>query len=317
MQTTDHPYLELEKRIGRAHLTQRLEIERHYAARAFGHGLTYFHFENMLWFHAPLRMSLKLMGLYRRGQRNAQSPVVRHNRLVIEGLPAAFEGFTLLQLSDLHLDLNPAITDAIAKAVQPVTYDLCVITGDFRCKTYGDFDVALREFSRLRPFLRGDVYGVLGNHDFIETVLPIEAMGVRMLLNEAVPLQRQGQVVYLAGIDDAHYYETDNIQKTAQHLDHNAKAILLSHTPEAYKKAAACGFNVMLCGHTHGGQICAPGGMPFIINSDIPLRFSGGSWRYRHMQGYTSSGTGCSGVDVRFWCPPEITLHTLTSGSDP
>jgi predicted MPP superfamily phosphohydrolase len=313
MLKTDPVYLHLERRLGRAHLTQRLETERYHATRAFGYGRTYFHIENMLWVHSPLKWCLRVMGLYRRGQRNARSPVVRHHTLFIEGLPAAFEGFTMLHLSDLHLDMNPAITDAVAAAVQRLDYDVCVITGDFRCRTYGLCDAMLRELARLRPFLHGDIYGVLGNHDWIATVPPMEAMGVRILLNEAVPLRRQDQVLYLAGIDDAHYYETDNIQKSAQHLDHDARAILLSHTPEAYKKAAACGFSAMLCGHTHAGQICAPGGIPFMINASIPLRLGRGAWRYRGMQGYTSAGTGCSGVDVRFWCPPELVLHKLSA----
>jgi predicted MPP superfamily phosphohydrolase len=313
MQQTDPAYLHLERRIGRAHLTQRLETERHYASRVIGHGLTYFHIENLRWFHWALRLFLKTVGLYWRGRRNAFSPIVRRNTLAIEGLPASFEGFTLLQLSDLHLDLSPGLTEAIAQAVSQVTSDLCVITGDVRAKTYGPSEAALHEFGRLRPFLHGDVYAVLGNHDFICTVPLLEACGVRVLLNEATFIQRDGKGFYLAGVDDAHYYETDNVQKASVHLDHEVPAILLSHTPEIYKRAAACGFSVMLCGHTHGGQICLPGGIPLLTNTRAPRSFARGAWRYRNLQGYTSTGTGSSGVDVRFWCPPEITLHTLTA----
>jgi predicted MPP superfamily phosphohydrolase len=314
MQKTDPTYLHLERRIGRAHLTQRLETETHHVARVIGHGLTLFHIENLLWFHWLLRLFLKGLGVYWRGRKNALSPVVRRNLLVIPGLPSSFEGFTLLQLSDLHLDLSPGLVEAVGQAVSRVSYDLCVITGDFRARTYGPYAAAIAEFQRLRPFLRGDVYAVLGNHDFIETVPLIEDCGVRVLLNEAVAVCRAGQRLYLAGIDDAHYYEADNIQKASVHLDHEVPAILLSHTPEPYKKAAACGFSAMVCGHTHGGQICAPGGIPVLTNTGAPRRFTRGAWRYRDMQGYTSAGTGCSGVAVRFWCPPEITLHTLSVG---
>lgn len=316
LQKTDPAYIDLERRVGRAHLTQRLDIERYHALRAAGHERTWFQIEHRLWIHRPLRIILKMLGLYRRGQRNARNVVVRPNRLTIAGLPRAFEGFTLLQLSDLHLDMSPAITDAIAVAVRRATYDVAVITGDFRHRIFGQCETMLRELTRLRPALRGDVYGVLGNHDWIETVAAVEELGIRILLNEAVPLQRGGQTLYLAGIDDAHSYETDNIQKAAEHLDQEARAILLSHTPAVYKKAAACGFSAMLCGHTHAGQICAPGGIPFMINARIPVRFARGPWQYRGMQGYTSAGSGCSGVDVRFWCPPEVTLHTLTAGPD-
>jgi predicted MPP superfamily phosphohydrolase len=309
---TDPLYLYLERRLGRAYLTQRLETERRFVARVFGHGLTFFHIENMHWFHWVLRLGLRMTGLYWWGQRNAKRIGVRRNRLTLAGLPPAFEGFTILQLSDLHLDLNPGITDAVIDMAQATPCDLCVITGDFRSRTWGPSDRMLREMARLRPALRGDVYAVLGNHDFIETVPPLEELGMRLLLNEAVALRRDGDVIFLAGIDDAHYYETDNIQRAAAHLDHPAPAILLSHTPETFRKAAACGFGAMLCGHTHGGQLCAPGGIPFIINARIPLRLVRGRWRYRNMEGYTSTGTGCAGLDVRFWCPPEITVHTLT-----
>lgn len=314
MRRGDPAYAILEQRLGRAHLTQRLETERYYTSKLHGGGLSCLSVECIPWLHGPLRVGLRLLGLYGRGQRNARNPVVRHHVLVIEDLPPAFEGLVLLQLSDLHLDISPSVTDAIAAAVQGVTYDLCVITGDFRCRTLGAPESTVAEMARLRPALRGEIYAVLGNHDCLDTVLPIEATGVRMLLNEAVPLRRAGQTLYLAGIDDAHYYETDNIQKAAVHLDRHARGILLSHTPEVYRQAAACGFSAMLCGHTHGGQICAPGGIPLVINSGIPLRFSRGPWRFRGMRGYTSAGTGCSGVDVRFWCPPEITLHTLSAG---
>lgn len=313
MQKTDPTYLALERRIGRAHLTQRLHTEAHYAARVLGPGLTFFHIENLRWFHWLLRLVLKATGLYWRGRRNAFRPVVRRNKLAIAELPAAFEGFTILQLSDLHLDIAPGLTDAVANAVSRLAYDVCVITGDFRSKTYGPTAPAMHEWGRLRPSLRGEVYAVLGNHDFIETVPLLEEQGVRVLLNEAVSVQRGGQMLCLAGIDDAHFYEADNLQKAAVHLDHEVPAILLSHTPDPYKKAAACGFGAMLCGHTHGGQICAPGGIPIVTNMRSSRRFAHGAWQYRNLRGYTSAGTGSSGVDARFWCPPELTLHTLSA----
>jgi len=90
-------------------------------------------------------------------------------------------------------------------------------------------------------------------------------------------------------------------------------SLLLSHTPEPYRRAAEAGFDVMLCGHTHGGQICLPGGVPITLDARIPRRFGRGAWRYGRMAGYTSPGVGTSIVDVRINCPPEITLHRLRS----
>jgi predicted MPP superfamily phosphohydrolase len=72
----------------------------------------------------------------------------------------------------------------------------------------------------------------------------------------------------------------------------------------------------MLCGHTHGGQICLPGGIPVLTDCDAPRRMARGAWRHGRLAGYTSAGSGCSIVDARFHCPPEITLHTLRAGTE-
>jgi predicted MPP superfamily phosphohydrolase len=309
---TESLYRMIEQRIGRAHLTHRLHMQSHWVAKVTGHGHTYFHIENMMWLHRLIRTSLKMTGLYRRGQQNALRAVVRHHRVVIPNLSPAFEGFTLLHLSDLHLDINPDLPEAITRVIAPLTYDACVITGDFRALTHGPTGPAIESFQRLRPALKGAVYAVFGNHDFIEMLPPLEATGIRLLMNESIVLRRGDDTLTLAGVDDPHFYQTDNIQKAATHLEPGMPSVLLAHSPEIFRKAAACGFDLLLCGHTHAGQICLPGGIPLFINARVPIRLVRGGWSYRGMQGYTSAGTGCSGVDVRFSCRPEVTLHTLS-----
>ncbi|MEI6562968.1 MAG: metallophosphoesterase [bacterium] len=303
----------LEERVGRALLAHRLHMEAHWVSRARRVGVTTFHIGGLLWYHWFMRVGFKMLGLYGWGQHNTLKIRVRLNRLPLHGLPPEFEGFTILQLSDLHLDANPKLVDAVVAAIQPLAYDIAVITGDFRVSTFGGTDPVLAALARLRPAIKGDVYAVMGNHDFIEMLLPVEALSIRFLMNEHVMLRRGNGSLCLAGVDDPHYYETDNIQAAAAHLNHDVPSILLSHSPEIYKKAAACGFDALLCGHTHGGQICLPVGIPVLQNSRAPWRMAQGAWDYQGMRGYTSSGTGSSGVDVRFWCPPEITLHTLTA----
>ena len=132
-----------------------------------------------------------------------------------------------------------------------------------------------------------------------------------MLLNECELISRGDQILYLAGIDDAHYYRVDNIEKAAVDIPDAGFSILLSHTPEIYRQAAHAGFDLLLAGHTHGGQICLPGSIPITLNSVLPRFMGAGSWKYRTMLGYTSVGAGCSIVAVRINCPPEITLHHL------
>ena len=155
------------------------------------------------------------------------------------------------------------------------------------------------------------IYGVLGNHDSIAFVTEFEAMGIRMLMNESVMLERGDARLALVGIDDHHFYRLGSIPKATADVPEGLPSILLSHAPEVYRQAAQAGFDVMLCGHTHGGQICLPGGYPATIDADVPRRMGRGAWRRRGMLGYTSPGAGTSIVDVRINCPPEITLHRL------
>jgi predicted MPP superfamily phosphohydrolase len=304
----------LEQRLGRVHAKQRLGIETDHEAQAFGQGLTFFHIENWYSVHSVIRNTLKLMGLYGRGRRNAERVVVRHNDARFRELPPLFEGFTILHISDLHADMNEAAMRRVVDLVTDLRYDICVLTGDFRGKTFGPFEAALDGVSRVRAHLRGPVYGVLGNHDTILMVPALEEMGIRMLLNESEAITRDGQAVNIAGIDDAHFYRVDNIEKAASQIPDGEFSILLSHTPEIYRQAAHADFNFILSGHTHGGQICLPGSIPITLEAVLPRRMGSGAWQYHNMIGYTSVGAGSSVVAVRFNCPPEITLHRLRRG---
>ena len=301
----------LTKRIGRVHLRQRLGLEAEYEAKVFRKGTHFFHLENWYSVHSFIRNSLRLVGLHGRGRRNTLRIRLREHEVKLPGLPAAFDGYTLLQISDLHVDMNREIVHALIERVCAVDYDLCVLTGDYRYRTFGQFEPALAAMARLRSHLKDPVYAVLGNHDTIRMVPGLEAMGIHVLLNESVALERNGAAIHLAGIDDAHYYQVDNIEKAAHDIPHEAVSILLSHTPEAYRNAAHAGFRLMLCGHTHGGQICLPGGIPIITDADCPRALAAGPWMYHGLIGYTSVGAGASIVDVRLNCPPEITLHRL------
>ncbi len=301
----------LERRLGSLHARQRLGIEADHETQCFGQGLNFFHIENWYSIHSMIRTTLRLVGLYGRGLRNAGLVRVRRNTIRAANLPAAFDGFTILHLSDLHADMSGPAMDRTIELLGDLRYDLCVLTGDFRGSTFGPFAEAVAGVGRVRAHLDGPIYGVLGNHDTIRMVPEFEDMGIRMLLNEAEVLQRGGARIHLAGIDDAHFFRVDNLEKAAAGIPRDEFALLLSHTPEIYRQAAHAGFTALLAGHTHGGQICLPGGIPITLDSNLPRRFGAGAWRYGEMTGYTSVGTGCSMVAVRLNCPPEITLHRL------
>jgi predicted MPP superfamily phosphohydrolase len=300
----------LDQRLGRVHARQRLGIEQE-NEDVFGHGINFFHPENWYSVHAAFRGALKLSGLYWRGHKNTERVRVLHNYVQLPALPPAFDGFTILHISDMHVDMNLGVMQRLIELLDEVKYDICVLTGDFRGQTFGPFDVAMEGLARVRGCLKELVYAVPGNHDTIRMVPGIEEMGIRMLINESEPIERGDQRLYLAGVDDAHYYRADNIEKAAAGIPSDECSILLSHTPEIYRQAAHAGFNLILSGHTHGGQICLPGSIPITLDAVLPRRMGSGAWKYRNVAGYTSVGVGTCIVPVRFNCPPEITLHHL------
>ena len=304
----------LEERLGPLHARQRLGIETDHEAQIFGKGLLSFHIENWYPVHSVIRNALKLTGLYWRGRRNTGHILVKRNNIMFQELPPLFDGFTILHLSDMHVDMNDAAMQRLIELVSDVRYDLCVLTGDYRGKNCGPFEATLDGVARVRAHLKGSVYGVLGDHDTIQMVPGLEAMGIRMLLNESEVIVRGDQHIYLAGIDDAHCFKVDNLEKAASQIPSGKFSILLSHTPEIYRQAADADFDLLLSGHTHGGQICLPGSIPIILDAVLPRRMGSGAWRYHNMTGYTSVGAGSSVVPVRFNCPPEITLHCLRWG---
>ena len=299
------------RRLGRFHVEQRVNMQAYQAADVFGPGLVHVHIENMLWLHFALKRMLQLCGVYRLGVRNTGKFVVQHNEVALAGLPAALEGVTLLQLTDLHADFSVTAMTALIRALEDLTWDACVWTGDYRGLTHGPWEPAAAELRRVRDALHGPVFAVLGNHDPLELADALEDMDVRLLLNERAVFERGGARLWIAGVDDPHIYETDNIEKAVDGVPAGEPLVLLAHSPELYRKAAYGGIELMLCGHTHGGQLCLPGGWPVLANARVPPRMTRGAWRFRQLQGYTARGCGVSGVECRFSCPPEITLHHL------
>lgn len=312
---TETDYEQLEERLGHQHLAQRLNIQSHHVARLFGAGKTWFHIENIRTLHRIIRRTLRIMGLYRIGHRNTLNLRIEHNELVFKDLPAAFDGYRILHISDTHIDGNPDLLPRLKTMTLNLNVDLCVFTGDLREGTFENYETPTQQMIELCRGLDAPTYAILGNHDAIETVPLLEKGGIRMLMNEHAILTRGAESIALLGVDDPHYYEADNLEKAMGGVNDELFSILLAHSPEITRKAAYAGVDFYLCGHTHGGQICLPGGKPLLANSRCPHDQRKGAWTYHEMQGYTSRGAGTSSVDVRFNCPPEITIHTLRCGA--
>jgi hypothetical protein len=257
--------------------------------------------------------AMGVLGLTAWGRRNMLAVRREENVLRLRGLPEALRGARLLHLSDLHADMDPGIVPAVSRALAGWEYDAVVLTGDYRAHTRHGWDGALAACTELAPALRpgAPVFAVLGNHDALEMVPGLEALGWRILLNEAVAWRWHGAELWIAGVDDDHTYQTADVAKARAAMPAGACGLLLSHTPGTYARAAEAGFAGMLCGHTHGGQMCLPGGWSPVNNARAPRRLMRGAWVYEGMTGYTSRGAGACRLPARFFCPPEVTRHTL------
>lgn len=255
---------------------------------------------------------LKASGFFKYGYRNARDLTVREVTVSPPGLPKAFRGYRILHLSDLHLDSMEGTGERIARVISSLSYDLCAITGDFRYARHGGHRQVLPDLRAVlsRVNARDGVFAVLGNHDTFRMVEDFEREGIDFLTNQTTLLSRNGEEIRLVGIDDPHDYYTREGEVCLKGSGRGFK-ILLAHTPEVYRTAAAAGVGLYLCGHSHGGQICLPGGAPLMTYLDQGKRFYRGVWRYGEMIGHTSPGIGTAKIPVRFNSPPEITLLTL------
>lgn len=299
----------LARRMGKGLVRRRLLRQADKWAKTAHQGEGPFQFERLLPLDRLIKSVLKLTGMYARGRRNFFDIQIVENRVEVARLPRALEGLRILQLSDLHLDLEPSLADIIVQKLDGLEYDIAVITGDYRNSCTEDYARSLDLTGRVVAALKGPRYGILGNHDFLEMAPELERLGLPMLLNESEVLTFRGQPIFIAGIDDPHFYETANFSSfEAWNWSHRLR-ILLAHSPGAYALAARYGFDFMMSGHTHGGQICLPGGIPIIRNGNCPPNMLAGPWVYAGLTGYTSRGTGSCGVAARFFCPPEITIH--------
>lgn len=301
----------LAARLGPSLLRKRLHRQADMAAELVHQGEGPLFVERFVPVDKIITAVLRSTGLYRRGFANCLDVRVVEREQPLANLPPAFEGFRLLQLTDLHLDLLPGLADIVVGLVRQTPHDLAVITGDFADHPAGYFHDCLDDIRRIAVALGSGALVCLGNHDIIEIVPQLESAGLRVLLNENIAIERSGEKLWFAGVDDPHFYATHDLEAAHDGIPQGACSILLSHSPETFKEAGRLGFDFMLSGHTHGGQICLPGGFAPIRNGRCPLAQFVGEWKHRGLRGYTSRGTGSCGVPARFNCRPEITVHIL------
>jgi len=246
----------------------------------------------------------------------------------LPGLPQAFDGFRIAQISDIHMDefTEPFFVRDVVDRINRLNPDAVFLTGDFVTCQFAPPKFAIGAAWQCAGLLDGltcrQRYAVLGNHDLMigpkEISEALADHGITVLRNSYVPLERATGRIWLAGLDDpvqgAPLPEVA-IPESIRNLPHEP-IVLLCHAPDYADllrlHPAGPSVALMLCGHTHGGQIR----LPFIGAMVLPQmgrEYIEGWFRLGGMQLYVNRGIGTVGVPFRLNCPPEISLFTLRS----
>lgn len=242
---------------------------------------------------------------------------VERVEMMLPRLPGAFDGMTIAQLSDLHL--GPYVTEEhLLKAVQMTNElkpDAIVLTGDLVNSSWRYIEPCAEIISRFQAPL--GVYAVLGNHDYWVGFLnlmvqSLQKTGITLLRNQAVPITRGRSTLYFVGIDDM-WLRLANVQRALDSVPQNACKIALMHEPDFADISAQAEIDLQLSGHSHGGQVRVPFFGPLILPK-FGEKYPMGFYRVGNFTRlYTTRGVGLLPPAVRFNCPPEITLLTLTT----
>jgi uncharacterized protein len=257
---------------------------------------------------------LKISGYYRKGYGNAKTIHVNRVDLSFPGLPAAFTGFRVLHLSDLHIDSIPGFAASVIERIKPLEFDICLLTGDYRRDSYGSFSHILKPLRVLTKYIQAPfgTFAILGNHDTYLMAGYEKESGMQLLINESVEIEKEGSLILLTGLDDPFNFYTEAALLALETRGYDFK-IAIVHTPEMAVPASKNNYDLYLCGHTHGGQICLTEGKPIISHQFEGKEFNHGLWKVGNMTGYTSRGAGVSGMPVRFNSKAEVTLFTLSN----
>lgn len=247
---------------------------------------------------------------------------ITHERIAIPKLPREFHGFRIVQLSDIHHSpfLSESEIAEAARRANELQPDAIALTGDYVTHSRDYIAGCARALGNLRA--RDGVFAVLGNHDlrtdgeFIERSL--RDQGIQVLRNQNVLIKRDEARIFLAGVDDL-LYAHDDLVAALENAPRDQTRILLAHNPRIIREAARAGVDLVLSGHTHGGQI----NWRLLIGRDDrktarwlrrpSRRFMRGHTHLGSTQLYVNRGLGTVILPLRYGCPPEITLLELVN----
>jgi hypothetical protein len=251
---------------------------------------------------------------------------VVQNTVRIANLPSPFHGFRIAQISDIHLDefTEPFFLEHVVHRINGLSPDLVLVTGDFITRGSLTFlnshHAAYRCAEILSTIKAPQTYSILGNHDVaVSASLVITALRlskVPILVNEYVPIERGGSRLWLGGTDDVAASHPNLNLSLPDNPD--GPVILMVHEPDyadtVIRHPKGASVDLMLSGHSHGGQVRVPFRGPLIL-PPMGQKYVMGNFQFGKMQLYVNRGIGTVGLPFRFDCTPEITIHTLQPSS--
>lgn len=248
--------------------------------------------------------------------------VIERRTIPIRGLAEAFAGLRIVQVSDIHFMeyTEPAFVRHVVGEINRLRPDLVLLTGDYVTMAPIEKHRAAAYAPIVADLLGGIAcphrYGVLGNHDWMVDGLAVteslKAVNIPILHNANVPFERDGARFWIAGIMDALSWESDVPAAMPKHsLKDREPVLLMAHEPDILPAVARLNqVDLMLSGHTHGGQVRFPF-LPPLMLPPLGKRFVEGHFQMGRTQLYVNRGIGSVGLPFRFNCPPELTELTL------
>jgi len=250
--------------------------------------------------------------------------------LAIPNLPHGLDPLRIAHLTDLHLLRRTKRLDRMIYQLAKIRLDLGILTGDYVLRQYKR-DQALPFLTELTKAVKPALgwYGVFGNHDRDDVIEQLSDLPITWLCDEAVALA--DKPIEIVGLRcTASRNRPDPIaaalsvaELPTTHTDRGKRLrLVLSHRPDFLPLASDLGGDLMLSGHTHGGQVRLPFNMPLFNSSDLPLHLSAGLMRHRDTLGVVSRGLGTTGLmgsalRMRLFCPPHAPVYTLRRNSSP
>lgn len=242
---------------------------------------------------------------------------VVHTRLALARIPPAFQGTRIAHFSDVHYEFHfgPGRLKSLVSRIMKEKPDLICFTGDLVDRKIG---TSGEEMTSILAKLDAPLgkFAVLGNHDYYfndkEVAGVLQNAGFRVLRNETVRIGKDGASMAMAGVEDSNRGRP-NIKTTLQGVGKDEFILLLAHTPDYAMNTMVHPISLQLSGHSHGGQVRLPFHGP-LVRVPGAKRYPDGLYRPPNneiFQLYTNRGVGVTGIPVRFWCRPELTIHTI------